>query len=260
MCVIIFIPKGETITEEEIRQAWATNPDGAGYAIRTTQNGEQVVKYHRGFMSCTNFYDTIKDQIGTEDIVLHFRISTSSRINQVQTHPYDKGNITSLYGFTTRPVIAMNGVISGQACYKGFNDTMSYITDNNQAFRIISETESEQLLDIIEDATGSKWAIITPDNVLLSKGFIYRDGRYYSNINHLQFRTYLTDYYYDNLSEKPALKTILPKKLYNQVKQDKNLYLDCLDYVNCFYDIPYLIGQLEKATTKKQLRKILTLY
>ena len=34
MCVIIYVPKDASISEEELKSAWRTNPDGAGYSIQ----------------------------------------------------------------------------------------------------------------------------------------------------------------------------------------------------------------------------------
>ena len=56
MCVIIFVPKTSTIEESEIRDAWNTNPHGAGYSIQ--KNGK--VFYKRGFMDLEPFVKEIK--------------------------------------------------------------------------------------------------------------------------------------------------------------------------------------------------------
>ncbi len=246
MCVIIYIPKGETISKDELKSAWNTNPDGAGYMYQTeTINGEPIVKYHRGFMSFYIFYETIQNLISKYDLVLHFRITTSNCINQLQCHPYQKTNIKRLYGKTHDPVIAMNGVISDQVEYKGLNDTMSYILDNQETFKIISRTESQELIDLLETATGSRWAIMTPSNVLLSKGFIYREGKYYSNTNHLTW--YNVRYYsdvYDYTKEERSYKKLIKKHLRNKLSKSSNyqLYLEVQDFIefncktnNCWY-------------------------
>ena len=247
MCVIIFIPQGETISKEELKQAWNTNPHGAGYGIRR----EGKVIYHRGFMKFNPFYNEIKHKIGKTDIVLHFRISTSSAINRVQTHMYELGNKTRLKGITENPVLSMNGSIFQQFEYKGFNDTMSYIEDNPQAFQIISDTQSQELLDIVEEATSSKWAIITPQAVLISKGFQYHNGKYYSNLNHITPK-YIKVSSSCYGSDIPTVKETLIPNLYNKVKKNKKLYQAVKQYIE---EDPYNSSWLYWLDTISELKE-----
>ena len=133
MCVIIFVPAGETISQDELFDAWQTNPHGAGYSIQKDGN----VQFERGFMTFNEYYEAIKDFIGEYNLLLHLRISTSNKVNEIQTHPYKKGDVKTTKGITQRPVICMNGIISGQKEYQDCNDTMSYIIDHNEALPII---------------------------------------------------------------------------------------------------------------------------
>ena len=107
-------------------------------------------------MSLNQYIDEIKPLIGVYNLLLHFRISTSKAVNRMQTHPYKKGNVSITEGSTTRPVICMNGIISGQKEYKNCNDTMSYIIDHQEAFANINQ----DILNIIQEATGAKWAVM----------------------------------------------------------------------------------------------------
>lgn len=224
MCVIIIIPQGETITKDELRKAWNTNPDGAGYA--TLKNNK--VMYHRGFMDFHPFYREIQHKIGREDIILHFRITTSNTVNRTQTHGYELGNKKRLKGITSNPVLFMNGVISGYNYRKGFNDTMEYIDEHSQAFRIINDTGSADLLDIIEDATGSRWAMLTTEGVIHSHGFTKQNGRYYSNTNHL----------FDFGSNKWELSRseLLPKQLNRKLnrKENRKLRTNTMDFIKWY--------------------------
>lgn len=233
MCVIIYIPKGATISESEIKDAWSTNPDGAGYAVQLPQG---VVKFHRGFMNCKTFYEHIKQYIGVNNIVLHFRISTSSQINQTQTHPYKKTDIKQLYGFTTKPVICMNGIISKQTTYRGLNDTMSYILDYTNAFAVINQ----DILNIITEQTNSKWFVMLPTKVYFSENFTEREGKYYSNTNHLYgYLKYLKSYCNDFTEDKKTFNnSIRGKKLQTNIKKDNKLYQDVVDFIeyNCNYE------------------------
>ena len=228
MCVIIYIPKTATIEEQEIREAWSTNPHGAGYSIQ--KDGK--VHYKRGFMNLENYIKEIKPLVGKYNLLLHFRISTSKSVNRVQTHPYKKGDVMRTQGVTDRPVICMNGIISKQKEYKDCNDTMSYIVDHQSAFANINQ----DILNIIEDATGAKWAVMKPDEVLLSSKFTEEEGRFYSNKNHL-IKSYYYSYYYPSTKKgkkqkEISLKDLIGNKLLKGVMKDKEMYYDLLDFVD----------------------------
>ena len=224
MCVIIYIPKESTISIKEIKNAWNTNPHGAGYCIQK----DNKVHFKRGFMDIDSFISEIEPLIGRYNLLLHFRISTSKSINKVQTHPYKKGDVTLTEGITDKPVICMNGVISGQKEYLNCNDTMSYIIDNREAFEIVNQN----VLNIIEENTGAKWAVMKPDEVLLSSKFQFQDGRYYSNKNHL-WTTYYRNY---NIVSKRTTKglndMIKNKNLRKSIRKNRELHEDLLDFID----------------------------
>lgn len=231
MCVIIYVPKESTINFDELVEAWTTNPDGAGFAVQ--KDGR--VHFERGFMTFNEYFKAIAEYIGKANLLLHFRISTSKAVNKVQTHPYKKGNVTLLKGDTDKPIICMNGVITGQTEYKGCNDTMSYIIDHQEAFEVVNQ----DILNIIESDTGAKWAVMTPNEVLLSSKFVEYEGRFYSNRNHtLIYSGYYYTYPKKNKRKKISVKDIIqPKKLRNSLMKDIRLYTDVLDYIdfNCSY-------------------------
>lgn len=232
MCVIIYVPKESSISESEIRDAWDTNPHGAGYSIQKNNK----VYFHRGFMKVEDYLEEILPLIGKYNLLLHFRISTSKAVNKVQTHPYKKGNVTLTQGETNRPVICMNGIISGQKVYENCNDTMSYIIDHEESFKVINQ----DLINIIEKASGAKWAVMTPENVYLSSKFTEEEGRFYSNKNHLIKINYLYNYNnynsYNNYKKKKTktLRNTFSKNLLRGLYKDKNLKEDVEDFIDIF--------------------------
>lgn len=258
MCVIIYVPKEATISKEELEEAWITNPHGAGFSIQ--DNGK--VFFKRGFMEFNDYYEAIKDFIGIKNLLLHFRISTSKAVNKVQTHPYKKGDVTITEGITERPVICMNGIISGQKTYKNCNDTMSYIIDHKQAFANINQ----DILNIIEEASGAKWAVMKPDEVLLSSKFQEENGRFYSNKNHLISRYYYN--YYNtgkkyNLNPRKSFESMITtKKLRDGIRRDKDLYEDVLDFLDYWCNggknqCNYCTKCLKHARTLREVKLIL---
>lgn len=254
MCVIIYVPKDATIEKSEVLDAWRTNPDGAGFSVQ--RDGR--VYFQRGFMNVEEFWNAIERYIGKTNLMLHFRISTSNAVNKVQTHPYKKGNVTVTRGFTDRPVICMNGIISGQKEYKGCNDTMSYICDHTEAFANINQ----DIINIIQEATGAKWAVMTPDDVFLSSDFQEMNGRWYSNKNHL-WVTYV--YSYNKNRKKQSKKhfnnMIKGKKLRKALKRDKVLYYDLLDFIDLWCNegdnCQFCTKCLKNANTLRDVKIIL---
>lgn len=254
MCVIIYVPKESSISIDEVKSAWRTNPDGAGYSIQ--KDGK--VFFKRGFMSLNQYIDEIKPLIGVYNLLLHFRISTSKAVNRMQTHPYKKGNVSITEGSTTRPVICMNGIISGQKEYKNCNDTMSYIIDHQEAFANINQ----DILNIIQEATGAKWAVMLPDKTLVSSEFIHDDGKYYSNRNHL-WRSYYYNYNNKSRNVKKCLDNmIIGRNLKRNIKKDAELYEDLCDFIdlwcNCDYNMCNMCTKcLKTAKTLRDVKIIL---
>lgn len=227
MCVIIIVPKGETITRKELKDAWETNPDGAGFAYNSCGR----IYFQKGFMNFKTYWNTIKKIMGKVDLLLHLRIATNPTINKQQTHPYKLGNPRKLRGVTKQPVICMNGVINNQHEYKNMNDTMSYIKDHRQAFEVINQ----DILNIIESDTQSKWAVVTPEDIIISKRFIKSEGKYYSNLNHKNKPTTLTT----NINPITEVSDVINEKLLNKIiNEEPELYKDIEDYIdiNCRYE------------------------
>lgn len=221
MCVIIYIPKKSTIDFEEVKDAWDVNSDGAGFSVQI----DGKVRFERGFMTLDEYWEAIKDYIGNNNIILHLRISTSNKVNRVQTHPYKVGNVALTKGKSKKaPVVCMNGVINDQIEYEECNDTMSYIIDHKETFM----HPTQDIINIIEDATGAKWAVMTPNKIFLSKGFQEYDGRLYSNLNH---RTYS---YYKRFYMQKGINIHFGNKLKKQLKKNKDLYEEVENFVETY--------------------------
>ena len=263
MCVIIYIPVGETISKQELQNAWNVNSDGAGFTV--LKKGQKSVHYEKGFMSFDEYFNAVHPYIGGCDLVLHFRISTSNTINQVQTHPFELHNKFGLFGDTINPLIFMNGVITGQKEYTGMNDTMSFIQDHAEAFQLIADNNCKDLLNIIAEYTGCRWCMVTTDEVLITDNFTKYKGRYYSNKNHISrkltsYKT-ATDYCYlyrgretPANHEKP--EQYLKPKIWRKVQQDRNLYLSLKDFL--YFATEEEAETLKYANTITELKTHLT--
>lgn len=241
MCVIIHIPKGERISNEELEAAWNRNSDGSGFMYQK----DNKVFYERGFMTLEEYKEALEKINGKYELVLHLRISTSDSINKVQTHPYEVGNITNQKGCTTNPVVCMNGIV--QDAYNimvdGCNDTMSYIIKNQTLFmdlinNDINDDIKLQLVEFLKEDTSAKWCVMTPDNVFCTSGFFKKDNMHFSNLIHSTYKnvynTYRTFYDNDVYDIKDIIKkSKLRKTLY---RNHYGLYIDIEDYVDeyCF--------------------------
>lgn len=226
MCVIIFIPRGESITREEMIKAWNRNSDGAGYCMQ--KDGKVEMK--RGFMKRNEFIDEVEQYIGKYNIALHFRISTSKAVNPLQTHPYMIENVSKMEGTTDGGVACMNGVVKCDYNKREkWNDTMNYIVDKRETFKVINK----DIIDMMEDSTSAKWLLMKPRTVLMSKGFKEKDGRWYSNTYHLNTYNY---YGYRKKSTTSKVKTTnrlsTTKKTSNRIATTKKEYDKSYDYSN----------------------------
>ena len=211
MCVIIYIPKDESIETNEIKAAWETNPHGAGFIIRDHND----IIFRKGYMSLNRYKRVVNNLMGEEDLMLHFRITTSKEVNEMQTHPFCLEDIEEKEGGITDLSTAMNGIVQNQKTYKGYNDTMSFIKDNKWLFeRVRDRTNYKEWGDIITRRSNAKWCIMTPNRTYLSKQFVEVDGVSYSNLNH--FRRMEPEYELNK-------EDILNERLLYALRKDKKL-------------------------------------
>jgi hypothetical protein len=115
MCIII-LNKKNIIPEEQFLQSWDNNPDGAGMAY--IENGQIIIKKELNdpekFYLC---YLSAREKT-TCPILLHFRISTSGKIDRANCHPF---LVNKQLAF------AHNGIIWHTTDkLSGFSDTMLF--------------------------------------------------------------------------------------------------------------------------------------
>lgn len=226
MCIIIYSKKGTKIEENELKEAWETNPDGGGYAIL---KGNRIY-YRKGFMNYHEFLNSFRKYNNKNyEKIVHFRITSKGTTNKRQTHPFKKNNpnITEYIG--KRPVYFMNGTISNLTLEKGLNDTATYIRKYRNGIRA-----NQQGIDILSQATGCRWAVATPRGIFVSDDFIEEDGLYYSNLNHKYINYYYSikadpkNYYEYEYSLK---EIITNKKLRKQIYKNKTLLNEVEEFI-----------------------------
>ena len=187
MCVIAFSPKGNDMpTEEQIKQMFKKNPDGAGFAY---EEGNKV-KFKKGFMNVDDLLEELGPLENWKDknIAMHFRIGTAGKNDQKTTHPFpissNFGDLRKLEG--EGPVLFHNGVISGLGGLIDplASDTQDFVSGVASKLLTKPHKPSKITNKIVE-------GIIGPSRLLLmyGKGRIFKfgewktkDGNLYSNL------------------------------------------------------------------------------
>lgn len=212
MCVIAFSPKGKNMpTEEQIKQMFKKNPDGAGFAY---EEGN-TVKYKKGFMNV----DDLLEELGPlekwkdKNIAMHFRIGTAGKNDQKTTHPFPLstsfGDLRKLEG--EGPVLFHNGVISGLGGLIDplASDTQDFVSGVASKLLIKPHKPSKITNKIVEE-------IIGPSRLLLmyGKGKIVKFGEWKEKDGNL----------YSNLLWVPTTYTYSPSYAYSGFYDDDDYY------------------------------------
>ena len=116
MCVILLSEKGKDApTEEQIKQAFRRNPDGAGFAYCDKSDGNKV-KWEKGFMTVDSLLERLEplEQWKDTTLAIHFRIGTAGKNDKATCHPFP---ISTVFGDLRKTsgegaVLFHNGVLN----------------------------------------------------------------------------------------------------------------------------------------------------
>ncbi len=184
MCIIVVKPKKIKVDEEFVgvmERCFLNNPDGFGYMYPV----EDKIRIKKGYMKWNNAEKELRALIGKDmPLVLHFRVATHGKIDRFTCHPFPLSKkVSGLRSVrtTAKVGIAHNGVVSFCCAKKGnLSDTQRFIKD--YLSRIPTDMLREKYMHkLIDKATGSKFAIMFPDEIYLVGDFIKDGGIYYSN-------------------------------------------------------------------------------
>lgn len=204
MCIIISKEKNARLPkEEELKQSFTYNGDGAGFMY--VDNGQVVID--KGYMDYNTFIKHYRkllrrfNNFKNKSLVIHCRIGTSGGNTKANTHPYPITSNTSLL-HSVRVVsdigIAHNGIISGYGEPKGLNDTqefiIKYITPLYENYK--SFYKNTEIMKGIQKITGSKLAILDKDdNIYYVGDFVEDEGLKFSNTTYKSYTyTYSNSY------------------------------------------------------------------
>lgn len=182
MCVIVVKPKGKSIDFETLQKCQLANPDmfGVSYSYKG------FIYTYRGQTKLTRVWDRIITHIQTlesVDMVWHFRIATSGKVNTVNSHPFP----LSRYVLTQTPnmkyfrskhgVLVHNGIISGLGG-KVYSDTMNLA----RLLTKLTQTERHIMLETVADYS-NKFAILYPNRIELFGHFQNESDCHFSNLS-----------------------------------------------------------------------------
>ena len=187
MCVICFSPKGvDAPTEEQIKDMFEANSDGAGYAYNG-RNGK--VFYKKGFMKVEDLLKELEPlkKWKNKNLAIHFRIGTAGKNDAATCHPF---KITSRFNELREtkgvgPVLFHNGILSkGGELDANSSDTQDFVA----AFApLLKKFNKSKVRDkwIEEITDGNKLLIMYDKNKYKLYGKWEKDGELFvSNLNY----------------------------------------------------------------------------
>ena len=131
MCVIVYKPLEAPLPKEPLlRICWKRNPDGAG--LMWPENG--TLHFIKGRMTWESFLEAWRSLSGRQDmeqipIAIHFRVSTSGKVDSQQCHPFPIGAASASLALKGRAEAAFmhNGELSQMDAAEGESDTMAFM-------------------------------------------------------------------------------------------------------------------------------------
>lgn len=184
MCIIAIKPVGKKMfSKAMITTMFTNNPDGCGYCYYDKDSKKVVIS--KGFMTLTELLNDLKGKdFKDTNLIMHFRISTSGKVDSLNCHPYPiyQTNKTSC---KTTLAMAHNGVLTDYTPRKDspINDTQTFIKS------VLSKLKNGFLYD--DDKRGLIGELIGPrnklafldskNNVFLIGDFVNNDGYVFSN-------------------------------------------------------------------------------
>lgn len=230
MCVIVFKPKGASLTQAQLHKMWDRNGHGMGFLGKKNQDSEWG--HQKGVMDREEAIGILSDYIGPESIlVFHFRIKSTGSVCAELTHPFEWSNKKETrYLFHNGTVGILN------ACGNSDSHTLS---------EILQSVETKQAYNILTHLSSKEWGrfatVVFSENgeeeikVFDAKESVWKDGVWFSNVVHETFGQ--VDHKKKGVQEQtPLLSLPAPKRVVTE--DDKNIerivdfYLEKLKLAN----------------------------
>lgn len=229
MCLISCFPSGTKKYSDDvikyIKSGAASNTCGSGFMFK--RSGSNIIGVRKGYFNVDdllNEYKTLKFK-DEDEIVVHHRIATSGKTNDLNTHPFvisqDLNTCTTVNGDFTLPCLAHNGVF-GDYTVRGsdYSDTCHFTRE----FMAIPEVNMllERDLDLFKKifkeniGTWNKVAVLSPYSGLKMIGNFTEDNGYYHSNGGYKSRIY--DAGGSSFREKEVLSCSTNNRINNNVK------------------------------------------
>ena len=135
MCLLVMQEQNTTIEDENLRNAYDSNPDGVGYSFINSENRIMTKKYRDYKKFLLAYQGDIKEFGSSSPFLLHFRMPTHGQSEGTfNVHPFKVSKDT---------VFAHNGIISDVDDDKKLSDTQVFNRD------ILKKLKDEFLVDVI---------------------------------------------------------------------------------------------------------------
>lgn len=119
MCIAILKTPNGVVTKEELQTSFNNNPDMCGFGF-VDEGQVYVLKGYDKFEEFYSDYEQVAE-LNDRNILIHFRISTSGKVDEDNCHPFFVKNDL---------ILIHNGVLTGCRTEKDKNDTRCFIEDN----------------------------------------------------------------------------------------------------------------------------------
>lgn len=189
MCIAIVKTKKGIITDEQLKNCWNRNPDGAGFAYPC--NNKVVIR--KGYF---NFDKFLKDYRAVEktcksNMLIHFRISTSGNIDTTNCHPHRVNDkMAMIHNGILHIDVPKNSPVSDTVLY-----CKNYLQKLPKGF-----TSSDVIMEYIEEhiGSGNKFCFIEADgkySIVNESAGKWDNGVWYSNESYKQPRITYSNWY-----------------------------------------------------------------
>ena len=202
MCIVVAKPMNVPMPDvETLRRCFRANPDGAGFMYADGKS----VRIRKGYMDFEGFMKALRAEVPEERMtetamVLHFRIATHGKVQPSCCHPFPISEEPSDLRSTRHEArfgVAHNGVIHGRMTGEDWSDTMDFVAGIMYPLMKMNPNfmHNDFALDLLEDACGSKLAIMDNAGDIVTVGRFYDDnGVKFSNDGYLPLTTRYSSY------------------------------------------------------------------
>ena len=192
MCIAILKTKNGTITDEQLKNCYRRNKDGAGIAY--TVNNKLIIE--KGIFNMDEFVAAVRaaEQICDNNMLIHCRITTSGNIDTLNCHPHVlNANMCMIHNGVLHIDVPKNSLVS---------DTIIYCNKYLKQFRNKDLLHNRALTEYIAENIGdnNKFVFLNNKgeyNIINEEVGHWKDGVWYSNNSYEGYATIYGNGYYD---------------------------------------------------------------